>query len=54
MVLALSLAKSGYFGGNPENVMNAPVNIVIATSHYESFCKTYESTYIELNKTEKK
>lgn len=52
-MVANTLAKAGYFGGNPENVYNARVDIVLDVYHYEQFTRDYESTYYELNKTEK-
>lgn len=48
--IALTLAKSGLFGGNPQTVLNTPVDIVLEAYHYEAFCKVYEDTYLELNK----
>jgi len=50
MIIANTLAKSGYFGGNPETVLNAPVDIVLNAFQYEIFSRDYENAIIELNK----
>lgn len=47
--MALSLAKSGWFNGNPEIIMNTPVDVVMQAYNYEFFTQKYEETYIELN-----
>ena len=44
------LAKSGYFGGNPETVLNASGDIVIDTFYYEMFSRDLEQATMELNK----
>lgn len=49
----MTLAKSGYYGGNPENVFMASCDIVMKTYHYEMYTRQYEATYIELNKESK-
>ena len=46
------LAKSGYFGGNPQTVLTTPVDIVLQTYQYEMFTREYEETYYEINKRE--
>ena len=50
IVIAVTLAKSGYFAGNPDVVLNTPIDIVLHTYHYEMFTRDYETTYYELNK----
>lgn len=50
MFTALTIAKNGFFGGNPETVLNAPVDIVIATKQYIEFLQDFDDTSIELNK----
>lgn len=50
IVIAVILAKAGYFNGNPCIVLNAPVDIVLNTYHYEMFTREYERTFYELNK----
>ena len=47
------LAKANWFGGNPVEIENAPVDKVINAYHFEIYSREYESTYIELNKAEK-
>ena len=48
--IAMTLAKSGYYGGNPEAVFNASIDMVMKTYHYEIYTREYEATYLELNK----
>ena len=50
MLIALVLAKSGYYGGNVDNVFNSPVDNVFETYHYEMFLRDYERVFAELNK----
>ena len=54
MIIANTLAKSGYFGGNPETALNAPVDIVLNAFQFEMFSREYEKAEIELNKEVKK
>lgn len=49
-MIANSLAKAGYFGGNPQTVYEAPVDVVLDVYNYEQFTGQYESTYYEMNK----
>lgn len=51
--IALTLAKTGWFGGNPQNVYEAPVDVVFEAYHYEIFTRDYENTYTELNSQHK-
>lgn len=51
MFVAVRLAKAGYFGGDPEQVMNAPVDVVQSILDYEGFESAYEEEYIALNKS---
>jgi len=46
----MRLAKAGYYGGNPEAILQAPVTVVIGMLDYEGFIDDYENAYIELNK----
>lgn len=48
--IALTLAKEGYFSGNPCIVFDSPADIVLQTYHYEMFRRIYEETFTELNK----
>jgi len=50
----LKLASKGYYGGDIDKVMQAPISSVLITLNYLGFQEIYEETYIELNKTEKK
>jgi hypothetical protein len=50
MFLAIKLAKEGYFNGDPDQVMNAPVDTVQAILEYEGFLGDYNEEYITLNK----
>ena len=54
MLIANTLAKSGYFGGNPVTVLNAPVDIVLNAFQYEMFSREYENAVFELNKETRK
>lgn len=49
MFLAIRLAKEGYFNGNPQEVLNAPVDVVQAIIEYGGFASDYESEYVSLN-----
>lgn len=51
--IAFTLAKSGYYSGNPEIVLNSPVDNVMGAYHYEMFTREYETTFAELNKETK-
>lgn len=52
-MIAVTLAKAGFFGGNPHQVYQTPVDIVFDAYHYEMFTREYESTHYELNKNNK-
>lgn len=47
---AIGIAKKGYYCGNPENVLNAPVSMILSILNYETFENDYKQTYAELNK----
>jgi hypothetical protein len=47
--VALRLARAGYYSGDPERVLKAPVDIVLAALHFEAFKHEYERTYYALN-----
>ena len=47
---ALRLAKAGWFGGDPEKVLEAPGDIVLAILQYETFSAQYERRFIEINR----
>lgn len=50
MAIALRVAREGYFGGNPRNVLNARVDDVIAVMQYEIFNMAFEAAFVELNR----
>ena len=49
----MKLAKSGMYGGNPQTVLDSPVDIVMHSYHFNNFMLDYEDTSIELNKESK-
>ncbi len=50
MFYAIRLAKSGYYGGNPQAILRAPVDIVMNIINYEAFERDYEAEYIAMTK----
>lgn len=50
MFWAIRLAKAGYFGGDPQNVLTARVSIVQGVIEYETFESDYQAEYLALNK----
>lgn len=50
MLVALKIAKSGYYNGDPANVLNAQVDHVLSVLEYEAFNTDFEKVYIEMNK----
>lgn len=38
------------YGGDPENVLNARVDLVMHSYHFTNFMQDYEETSVELNK----
>ncbi len=48
--VAMRLAKQGYFGGDPQKILDAPIDIVLDIMHYEAFESDYMQVYDELNK----
>lgn len=49
-MVALRLAKQGYFCGSPVGVLDAPVDAVLAIMSYEAFEDDYQTAYMELNR----
>lgn len=49
-MIALRLAREGYWGGDPEKVLAADVEMVLTAFEYEVFRDEYERTYMELNR----
>jgi len=52
MYAACSLARKGYYGGNPSNVLKERVDVVISLLHYELKIKKYEAYMMEVTKDE--
>jgi len=48
----MKLAKAGYYGGNPDAVLEAPLNTVLAIIQYENFTRDVESAFRDLNQGE--
>ena len=48
-VIAFRLAKAGYGGGNPETILEMPVDIVMGLVQYEVFTAEYETQFIKIN-----
>lgn len=51
--MSLKLAKAGYYGGDPEAVLNGRVDLVIKAAQYEGFLQEYEETFMMINRKEK-
>lgn len=51
--MAVKLAHMGMYNGNPENVLDARVDMVMHAFHFSQFMQDYEDTSIELNKGNK-
>ena len=49
----MTLAKSGFFCGNPQLILDSSVDIVMHTYNYEIFSRNYEETINEMNKERK-
>jgi hypothetical protein len=50
-VIALRLARAGYWGGDPCAVKAAPVGEVLTALEYETFCGDYEAADYEMQRT---
>lgn len=50
---AISLAKKGYYGGNPSLILKEDFNVILDILEYENFCSQYETALYELNKNNK-
>lgn len=50
MLIALKLAKAGYYGGDIQAVLSANVDHVFTAWEYEVFLSDYEIADYELNK----
>jgi len=51
--VAIRLAKDGYYGGDPQAILNAPVSIIQSLIDYQRFTSHYEDEYLALNKVKK-
>jgi hypothetical protein len=49
LFVAMKLAEAGYYGGDPEKVMQAPVNIVLGIISFRRFQMEWDSVYHALN-----
>lgn len=45
----MKLAKAGYYGGDPDKILSAPLATVLSIMHYEDFTHDVERAYRELN-----
>ena len=52
MLAALRLAKAGYYGGDPEAVLRARVDMVLGLVQYEVFLNEYQEEEYLLNHSE--
>lgn len=50
MAIALQLAKSGWWGGDPERILKARVDLVIGACQYVEFVNVFERTVVEINR----
>ncbi len=46
----LRIAREGFWGGNPDQVSQAPTNLVLDVLEFINFQTEYEETAAELNK----
>ena len=53
ILIALTLAKGGMYGGNPQSVLESPADIVMDSYYFNDFLQDYEETSMELNKEKK-
>ena len=50
--MCLTLAKAGYFAGNPCEVAKASADWIIKSLDYEMFCRGFEEQLHLINKNE--
>lgn len=43
------LAKKGYFAGDPQKVLSAPVDVICDILNFEDFERAYETEFDALN-----
>ena len=46
------MAKTGFFGGNPEVIMKTKISIVMETFHFNKFIEDYQSEAMEFSRQE--
>lgn len=51
--MVYTLAKAGWYGGNPSAIYTAPCDEVIKAYHFEIMTRDYKNTAYEMNKAEK-
>lgn len=51
-MVAFRLAKAGYCGGNPLEIMKLPADTVLSLLQYENFTVDMENAYYQMNKDE--
>lgn len=49
LYIAIGIAKKGFYGGDPEKVLNAPVSMIQSIERFEAFENDYVDTFKELN-----
>ena len=49
MWVANTLARAGYFSGNPQTVLDTDGGIVLDTYNYEMYCRQYDFVQQVLN-----
>lgn len=52
-MLALRLAKGGWWGGEPGRVLSAPAQEVVLAAQYDDFMVRYENEMVKINRREK-
>ena len=53
MIVALKVAKAGYYNGDPDKVLQSRVDHVLMILDYEKFSYDYQDVYDEINKPSK-
>lgn len=54
MIIALRLAKGGWWSGSPSSILAAPADEVMLAMQYENFKGSYESEMIRIARSEVK
>lgn len=50
LFIAIKLAKQGFFQGDPEKVLNARADIVLALVDFEIFDNKFQKLFVEINR----